>query len=357
MSALQALLRGVASEPWAYPLFALIRRIDALRPQAPATGHALLPAQEALRLGQRPELGFASADIGALDLQRPAAPQLDVHFFGLLGAQGPMPLHVTRLARDRLHQHRDPGMAHFFNLFHHRMLSLLYRAWAQAQPVVQADRPADDRFLAWLLAAAGAQVRTSGLPPRSMAFHAGWLAGRARHPEALCKVLQQQFGLPATLHTHVAQWLQIHTDDQTRLGPAGGGGAGTRPPPTRLAARLGHGALLGRKVWNGQARFTLVLAPNSLTQYWQLLPGGSDWAALNAWVRQLAPTALRWTLCLQLSPGLRPEARLGRPGVRLGVSTWLGRRPTQCLPAPPHRAAQHLHLRPGLSYLQHIAKG
>ena len=84
---------------------------------------------------------FAPAELAALE--RPAAgrpARLLVYFLGLLGPNGPLPLHLTEFARDRLRHASDPTFARFLDLFNHRMLSLLYRGWAQAQPAVSFDR-------------------------------------------------------------------------------------------------------------------------------------------------------------------------------------------------------------------------
>ena len=75
-----------------------------------------------------------------------APPRLTVNFFGLLGPNGPLPLHLTEYARDRLRNSDDPTMARFLDLFHHRMLLFFYRAWAAGQPTVSRDRPGEDRF-------------------------------------------------------------------------------------------------------------------------------------------------------------------------------------------------------------------
>jgi type VI secretion system protein ImpH len=337
--ALQALLQAVHERPWAHDFFALLRRIDALRPEAPCTGQAVRPQQEALRLAQPPELDFAPAPMAGLTLRDDAPPRLQVRFFGLLGPQGPLPLHLTEYVRDRQHQHGDSSPAHFLDIFHHRLLSLFYRAWAQAQPVVQSDRPEDDRFRAWLGAAAGLPPDPGPLPPAALAYHAGLLAGRSRHPEALCKVLRHQFGVPVALQPHVGHWLHIEPEDRSRLGHAR-----NRPESARLAAApLGRAANAGSRAWDRQYRFRLQLGPMTLAQYRSFLPGGSAWAPLNAWVRLLAGPALRWELELSLVDQERPPARLGgRP--RLGVSAWLGH-PGDTRPRP-------LRIRPGTSFLQ-----
>jgi type VI secretion system protein ImpH len=341
--ALSALWAAVQAEPWAHDFFALLRRIDALRPQHPRTGQASRPSQEALRLGQAPELDFAPAALTSLELRSALPPRLAVRFFGLLGPQGPMPLHFTEYVRERAHQHGDPTWVHFLNLFHHRLLSLFYRAWAQAQPTVHQDR-GDDRYGVWLASATGLPRDVPGLPPPALAFHAGQLSSRTRHPEAMCKVLRQHFDVPVALQQHIGQWLPIAAADHSRLGHAPNRNERT----TVAAARLGRSANAGNKVWDRQYKFRLQLGPMSLAQYRHYLPGGSAFAPLLQWVQLLASPELRWDLQLRLRPQERPEPRLGRR-VQLGLTAWLGRKAAHGAAASAGRA--DLHLRPATNFL------
>ncbi len=342
--ALASLFDSVQAEPWAHDFFALLRRIDALRPEAPRTGQARRPGQEALRLGQAAELDFAPAALASFERRGDAAPRLAVRFFGLMGPMGPMPLHFTEYVRDRQRQHADPTLAHFLDLFHHRLLSLFYRSWAQSQPVVHLDRPADDRYTHWLGAAAGLPDNRAGALSRAaLAYQAGLIASRSRHPEALCKVLKQYFDVPVALQPYVGQWLLLHDDDRSRLGHAR-----NRPERSLLpSATLGRAANAGRKAWDRQYKFRLHLGPLSLAEYLAFLPGGSAWKPLLDWVRVLAGPELRWDLQLSLRPGERPVPRLGRHN-RLGLTSWLGRRSLP-IPADPERAL--LRLRPATNFL------
>ncbi len=335
--AFDALMAELQRDATAFDFFALMRRVDALRRDQPRTGEALRPRQEALRLGQAPELDFAPAALQQLQARGDLPPRLLVRFFGLLGPQGPMPLHFTEFVRDRLHHHGDATLARFLDLFHHRLLSLFYRAWAQSQPVVQGDRPDGDRYRAWLLACAGAPALGGVLPPAALAFHAGTLAGRSRHPEALAKVLRQFFGVAARVESHVGHWLSIDPADHSRLGHARNRAERSESP----AAALGLSANAGSRVWDRQYRFRLHLGPLDMTQYLAFLPGGSAWPALQEWVRLLAGRELQWDLELTLAGSARPDPRLGR-NVRLGVLGWLGSRPGK---------GRSLRLRPLTSFL------
>ncbi|MFO1267191.1 MAG: type VI secretion system baseplate subunit TssG [Rubrivivax sp.] len=351
-AALSELLHAVQANPSAFDFFALLRRVDALRRNLPRTGDAPRPRQEALRLAQAPELDFAPAALHAL--QWPAAdtgltaPRLVVRFFGLLGPMGPMPLHFTEVVRERIIHHGDKTLAHFLDLFHHRALSLFYRAWAQAQPVVHLDRPREDRFRVWLGSLAGTPSSAGALPPEALAYQAGWLTSRSRHPEMLAKVIGQFFGVPARVEEHVGQWLPIAREDRTRLSFA-------RNRPERAAtppAGLGTSANAGSRVWDRQYRFRLHLGPLTHAQTLTFLPGGVAWPRLLHWVRLMAGREMQWELQLELAASEQPAPQLGRtPGrsPRLGLTSRLGRAtPGTTAPA---RAPTPLRLRPHTSFL------
>jgi type VI secretion system protein ImpH len=321
--ALNELFDAVEARPWDFDFYALMRRIDALRPHQPALGLAQRPSQEALRLGQVPELDFAPAALARFDRKGDRPPLLGVRFFGLLGPHGPMPLHLTEYVRERLHQRSDPTAARFLDVFHHRMTSLFYRAWAQSQPVVQQDRPKDDRYATWLGATFGLNRHlpaADSVPESAKLFQAGLIASRSRHPEALTKVLRQYFGVPVALEPHVGQWLSVAAEDRSRLGFAR-----NRPERSQVPhAELGLSANAGHKVWDRQYKFRLRFGPLTLQQYLDFLPGGRAFQPLGDWVRILAGQDLQWDAQLVLRKNEVPEPRPDRR-MRLGLTSWVGR--------------------------------
>ncbi len=340
-AALAALFDALQADPRGHDFFAVLRRVELLHPQWPRFGQALRPSQEALRLGQDAELDFAPAAIESFEADA-VVPRLGVRFFGLLGPQGPMPLHLTEYTRERLRLRNDPTLARFLDVFHHRLLALFYRAWAQAQPVVHRDRPNDDRFAAWLGSSFGfdGDVRSnSSVPLEARLFQAGLLGSRSRHPEGLTKLLSQYFGVPVRIEQHVAQWLLLDSDDRSRLGFAR-----SRPERTRApAALLGSTATSGNKIRDHQFKFRIVLGPLTLAQYHDFLPGGRAWLALRDWVQQYTGLDLRWDVQLVLAHAEVPEPRLSKK-VRLGLTTWIGRMGRS-------RDRGDLRLRPDTSFL------
>lgn len=322
-AALAAFFEALHASPRTHDFFAVVRQMELLHPQWPRFGKAPRPSQEALRLGQDAELDFAPAAIESFEPGAAAAPRLGVRFFGLLGPQGPMPLHLTEYTRERLRLRGDPTLARFLDIFHHRLLSLFYRAWAQAQPAVHCDRPDDDRFAAWLGASFGfdaqAQPR-SNIPPEARLFQAGLLGTRSRHPEGLTKLLSQYFGVPVRIEQHVAQWLTLAEEDRSQLGFAR-----SRPERTRTpAALLGKTATSGRKLRDRQYKFRIALGPLTLAQYRSFLPGSRAWKALREWVHRYTGLDMQWDVQLILARDEVPEPRTGRR-VQLGLTSWLGR--------------------------------
>jgi type VI secretion system protein ImpH len=108
-------------------------------------GHAGGPDREPARLDQSPRLTFATGDLAKITYSRDAqtAPHIAVNVLGLLGPEGPMPLHITRWVMERLSNRwfagddatalADTSFLDLVNMLQHRMLALYWRAWADAQ--------------------------------------------------------------------------------------------------------------------------------------------------------------------------------------------------------------------------------
>lgn len=325
----QALWTALASEPWAHDFFHTLRRLEALHPAAPRLGEALRPHVEPVRLGQDIELDFAPAALSSLQIGEAGSvpvPRLGVRFFGLFGPMGPMPLHLTEFVRDRLRQHGDPTLARFADLFHHRALLLFYRAWAQAQPVVQRDRPADDDFARWSGAfiGLGSPARVSAaehVPDDARRHHIAHLMRGPRNAEGLEKLLASHFRVPVRVQPHIGHWMALRREDRTRLVSVWEAGHRNR---------LGVDVVAGSRVWDRQYRFRIRLGPLSLGDYERFLPGSSALLALREWVRQFVGRSLVWDVQPVLRgaevPALRLGTRHGGHRTRLGLSTWLCRR-------------------------------
>jgi type VI secretion system protein ImpH len=312
-----AWFQSLAEEPYRHDFYQTLRRLECVYADRPRWGKALRPADEPIRLGQDPDLSFAPAPLASFEAGRDGrAPRLQVRLFGLLGPNGPMPLHITEYVRERLRNAGDPTLSRFFDIFHHRFLALFYRAWAQAQPHVNRDRPDDDRFAAYIgafLGVAPAAFRDrDDVPDLARFFHAGSLIRQVRNADGLAALLEHFFGVPAGIQQFVGHWMALGPRERTYLG--------------RDGAVLGSAAVIGSSVWDRQSKFRIRLGPLTLAQYEAFLPGGAPLEQLVDWVRTYLCFELAWDVRLLLRENEVPPLALGRAG-RLGWTTWLGQRP------------------------------
>ncbi|HEU0204906.1 MAG TPA: type VI secretion system baseplate subunit TssG [Burkholderiaceae bacterium] len=304
--------------------YQVLRLVENAHADLPRIGTSLRPRDDAVRLGQEAGLAFAPGALAAYDTGHGGRPpRLRVHFFGLLGPNGPLPLHLTEFARDRARNSGDPTLVRFLDVFHHRMLTFFYRAWAAAQPVVNRDRPHDDRFALYVGALCGlglpALRARDAVPDRAKLHFAGVLSPGPRHADGLRAILQTFFRVPVTNLQFVGQWLEVPADLRTRLG-------------ARVHAQLGQSTTLGGRSWQAQHKFRVRIGPVGRADFERFLPGGASLPRLVAWIRNYVGDTLDWDLQLVLRPEAVPECRIGaaRAGAtRLGWTTWLGGAPAK----------------------------
>lgn len=312
--------RQLAERASAMDFFQALRLLENAHPDKPRIGASLRPRDDAVRFGQEPSLSFQSGALGSFaPAGAGARARLTVNFIGLLGANGPLPLHLTEYARERARNHNDHTMVGFLDTFNHRMVSLFYRARASADPAISLDRPESDRFTDYVGSLIG--IGTLALRGRdeigdfAKLHFAGLLASQKRPAAGLVTVLRAYFKLPVEIEQFVGHWMRIPDDGQTRIGMAD------------MGNRLGTGAVLGKKVWDCQHKFRIVIGPLDFADYQRLLPGGASMKRLVAWVRNYAGTVLDWDVRLILKQQQVPACALG--GTKLGWTTYLSSVPAK----------------------------
>src|SRR5262245_16702117 len=296
------LFAALSESPHSYDFYQTLRRLECLFEPKPRWGHARRPSDEAVRFGQEPELSFAPAPLASFKSGREGRPpQLRVRLFGLLGPNGPLPLHITEYARERLRNAGDPTLSQFLDVFHHRFITLFYRAWAQAQPHVNHDRPGEDRFAAYLGSffgmAPAAFRKRDVLPDQAKFFHVGALIRQTRNAEGLRAILQHFCRVPVQIEEFVGHWMTLDTRERTFLGSE--------------SAMLGLGAVAGGRVWDRQHKCRVRIGALTLQEYEAFLPGGTLIQKLVDWMRLYLTFELEWDVRLILRRDQVPTLRLG----------------------------------------------
>ena len=303
-------------------------------PTAPASATAYARPRTRIRLAQEASVEFAPAMLAAWEAtgeDGTGRSRLLVHFFGLFGPDGPLPLHLTEYARDRLRNERDPTLQRFADLFHHRALSLLYRAWADVRPTDQLRSPRQsDRFSTYVGALAGLGTESlrdrDAMPDLTKLHFAGLLANQTRHADGLAAILSSFFTMPVQVECFIGSMGCACS----RAGPhpplwrrRTGPGRGQYDRRRRFAGRRGSGAGSTNSGW---CFGPLIPAED----YERLLPGGASFHKLVPIVRNYAGDVLAWDVLLRAATAAEvPDTRLGRQG-RLGWTTWLKPRRDTC---------------------------
>ncbi|WP_241741429.1 type VI secretion system baseplate subunit TssG [Paragemmobacter straminiformis] len=306
------------------------RLLEAHFADAPRFGEARRPSEDPIRIGQLPEMAFPTSTIAEFSMPQAGKPgRLSNRFFGLFGPHGPLPLHLTEYARDRLRNHADGTLVGFADMLTHRFATLFYRAWVQGQPAPSFDRGKDAAFERKVAALSGYMGRglqeRDAMPDLAKRHFGGFLGSGPKHAEGLVSIVASFVRAPVRLEQFIGSWLPLEPGDQWQLG--------------RRTA-LGRSTSIGTRVWSRTSKFRLRIGPLGLAEYRSLLPGGRGLAQVDAIVRNYVGEQFEWELNLVLAARSVPKPILGK-GATLGQTTWIGRRPAD-------RDADSLHLNPAL---------
>ncbi len=322
--------RAIADSPTSFEFYQVVRLLSRMHPERARIGRWSDPSNEVARFRASTSLGFPASELQELTIPDAfgagSAPvQMLVNFFGLTGPQGVLPHIYTEHASARARA-RDTAFRDFLDLFNHRAISLLFRAWEKNNAVVAHESGAEDHLYEHLLDLVG--MGSGGLQNRlpirdeAVAFYSGLLSVRSRPADGLARLVGDYFDVPATVEQFVGEWRRLESGGQCALGEEGNAG------------RLGFG-VIGDAVWDPQARVRVRLGPLTREQFDAFVPGGSAHEALRALARlyaddmvgvdaQLVLTRLAVRPCILDVPG---DTSAGQRGPGLGRGTWLASRP------------------------------
>ncbi len=315
----------------AYDFFAAIRQVECANRGVAKIGTSHKPADDPVRFCEEPYLTFALGPIARVTGDALTnVPRVYVNFMGMFGPNGPMPLYLTEFARERILHHNDHTLARFLDVFHHRMVSLFYRAWAVNQQHVSYEHEGTDRFAEYIGSLFGQGMesyhRRDSVPDSAKLHYSGRLVGTQRNAEGLEAVIGDFFQIKTRVETFVGEWIELPQDSRCRLGES------------RHTGLIGSTAIVGARIWECQYKFRIIMGPMTYRDYQRMLPGGDSLRRLKDWVKNYCGQELAWDVQLILKKEEVPAAQLGKSGL-LGWSTW-----TKAKPMP--RDADNLILDP-----------
>lgn len=309
--------RRLFAEPYCFEFVQIVRLLKLFNPAASSVGLFRAPETEVVRFGVNPSTSFPASQVQELETRPGLPPILRVNFFGAVGPLGVLPLYYTELVAQRV-MARDRTLRDFLDLFHHRLISLFYRAWLKYRFVVPFEQGEEDYFSQYLLDVIG--LGTPGLqdrqrvPDLSLLYYTGLFAQQPRSAEGLSLLLSDYFHVPVQIEQFVGAWYELSPDSQCNLDDT-----------AFDSQQLGFGAIVGDEVYDPQSRVRVVLGPLPLPRYLQFLPTGTAYHQLASLVRFYAGDEFDFEVQLILRKGDVPRCQLGaegESGPRLGWVSW-----------------------------------
>lgn len=301
----------LVAEPWRFDMLATLRRFERDNPDKPRLGHAATLAEEFLVVSQNPYMEFPASNLDAAVVEPSGRMRLVARFLGMFGPQGALPLATTEESYLWLLD-RDDAFPRFADIFQRRFLALFFRAWADARPIAQNDRPAEDRFRTYI----GSMIGVGAPPFRdadslsdfAKMEYAGLLAPRVKSASRLRSFLSGLFGVRVEIDEFVGAWLTLDASERSRLGAS--------------MSRLGSDCMLGASAFSVDDKFRIRVFVRDFAQYQRFLPGSDNARAIGDAVFLYVGDEYDWDLELAIPAGEITPVRLGQ-GAKLGLTSWM----------------------------------
>jgi type VI secretion system protein ImpH len=257
------LLHDLYETPYRFDVLDVLRRFERAFPDKPRIGDSATLEQEFLLLGQEPYMEFPASNVAGLKQDAHQRYRLLVRYLGLLGPQGALPLSITEDAKQWCDM-RDDSFARFLDILNHRFLQLFFRAWADARPVAQRDRPQTDRFAAYVGTPVGlgspAMQNRDSISDYAKLGLAGLMGPKVKSASRVKSMVAFLFDVGVEIEEFVGTWLEIEPGDRMALGASG--------------SALGQDTLIGSSTYTVSDKFRIHIFVRDLAQFESFLPSG-----------------------------------------------------------------------------------
>ena len=299
------------AEPWRFDLFAVLRRLERENALKPRIGSSRTLAETFVTLCQDPYLEFPDTNVEAAEVDSSNRLRLKVKFLGMFGPQGALPLSTTHEAYGWLIE-RDDAFARFVDVFQRRFLELFFRAWADARPIAQNDRPAEDRFRAYIGSMIGigtpAYYDADSISDFAKLGFAGLLAPRVKSASRLRSFLSKLLGARVEIEEFVGAWLKLDEGERSQVG--------------RANARLGEDCICGANIYGVNDKFRVRVFVRDIRHFREFLPGSPLAEEIADAIFLYVGEEYDWDMELAIPAGEITPVRLGE-SVQLGWTSWM----------------------------------
>ena len=337
------LIDRLVTEPGDFPFVQAIRLLERLalghtsekeNNKLRAIGGHHHPKNECIHFNTETALLFPMGEISQLK-KDPTDTELKiwhmtVTFMSLFGPSGVLPHHYSELILQRL-KVSDHSMRDFFDMLNHRIISHFYRASIKYKMLPSFERShligktqfKDSKANGHnhtqsqvLLALAGlgdpSLQNRLGLSDDALISASGFLQQQVRSVKNLEQLIKFQFGIDATVEQFQGEWQNLQSDFRTKL---------SMDPSEGKNNILGQNAILGKKVWQAQGKFSVMLKPNSWDEFMEIAPDSSRLKAMENLIHLYVGIELDFDFTIQFSANEIPRTQLRQPKLNAPKST------------------------------------
>ncbi|HXW72959.1 MAG TPA: type VI secretion system baseplate subunit TssG [Methylocella sp.] len=300
---------AIQKQPWQYDFFSVLRWLERTHPERPRIGDAASRREEFALLGQDPFMDYPASTLSLFEVDPSGPAKIRTKFLGLLGPQGALPLATTEEAYGWFLAD-DDSFPRFLDIINHRFLQLFFRAWADARPVAQHDRPNEDRFETYV----GSSIGTGSpvfrnldtVSDRAKLAFAGLLGSKVKSAARLSAFIRGYFNVDNEINEFVGSRLILDVRDRPRLG----------------AGVLGADILIGATFYSVQDKIRIRIYVDDMSGYRRFLPEGDCSEPLVDMVFFYTGDEIDWDLELAIRAKSVEPIKLGHSG-DLGWTTWM----------------------------------
>jgi type VI secretion system protein ImpH len=309
-----------------FSFFALVELLEREFRAKAHIGHRGPALDEVVRFETDPSLAFPISEVLELEevsreekeVMGIAGPRyrMSVAMMGLVGVVSPLPLFYTEQI---IQSDRDENAQRIFlDLFQHRAISFLYRAWLKYRYAPQFEPSAKDEVSRRLLAAMGfgspEELESMRVRPGQLLRYAGLFYSKPKSASGLRSILFDFLGVAVTICQCVVQWTRLPASQTTKFGT--------------VNSTLGGDLTVGDRVRTLGAGFAIVIGPIAFGRVREFLPTTRRFADLVHITRLFVTDRLSFNVQVLVDENTIEPLMLQTAGdPRLGWTTFLGKRP------------------------------
>jgi type VI secretion system protein ImpH len=292
---------------------ALVQHLERAMPGGARVGELGPLSAETIRFHHDVQPIFHAGDVTRLkfvDSGEGVVAEITTAFVGIVGSVSPIASFFTEeLLRGAAED--ESALRAFYDLFHHRLIALLYRARLRGSPAAEIRTDTDDRCTFRSLSMAGIEGALFGPQTVSARRWLGLARVVARRPssrDALAAALSLAYpDLPIQIRDFLPRDFALTEDQRVQLGVR--------------TVTLGRGLRLGRHMLRQTGFVRLEIGPVGRAACDSFFPGGAEHVRLRRVTEAITGPMIDVEVEIEIAVGDEPRARLGeRFSTRLGTN-------------------------------------